>query len=393
MTTQDKVIDSNKKIIHRISGENTELRKRLKEIYERIRQNEQILAHFSEIENLVMECNHLDELVHRLLREMDDRFNVLTVLQISNSTSVNLDTFCPEVHHDRFAWLPDEILTRRLGGQNSPFLKNALTPEEVREFFPKDSETIRSMAVIPLYRRGKVLGCLTLGSEEPCRYQPDMSTHFLDQLGKKISLGLESIIMLEELRKSSVTDPLTGLYNRNYLTHVLEREKDRLARYTTPFSCILIDLDGFKQLNDTYGHQAGDRMLIHFAKILRHNLRKTDICIRYGGDEFVVVLPHCNMSQALATAHKLVREANEAALSLGEDVTVLPRASFGVSDCSSVQEEPDTVLAAADINLYEAKKRGGNTVFPQAVPSAPAPPADDLHLHLSAAGQEKSSEP
>ena len=106
-------------------------------------------------------------------------------------------------------------------------------------------------------------------------------------------------MMFEKLRHQSATDPLTGLFNRSHLREVLNNEMNRKMRYGIPFSCIMIDMDGFKTINDSLGHAAGDYLLIEFAKLLTANVRTTDICVRYGGDEFVVVLPHTDIEPGL----------------------------------------------------------------------------------------------
>ncbi len=152
----------------------------------------------------------------------------------------------------------------------------------------------------------------------------------------------------------SVTDQLTGLYNRRHLDEKLEENRLLFERYATPFSIILIDLDHFKSVNDTYGHQKGDEVLIHIADILKTIARNTDIAGRWGGEEFLVVLPLTTQDEAMIVAEK-IRSTIEAA-SFGFPQT----ASLGVAHYENTIQY---TIKCADEALYSAKQNGRNKVF------------------------------
>jgi len=364
MKEDSKVIDSNERIIKKISQENTELRKKLQQVVERVVENERIMNHFADIEALFLETITLQEFVNRLLAELQERFQVSTALVLTCEHQGLGEGFCPQIEHEQFKWVWSEDLTKRIYGSEDPVLINEPLSIDADYFLGSLAKPIRSMAVIPLRSHNRLLGGMALASEEAGRYHSGMDTNFLARLGRKISVGIDNVLMFERLRHQSATDPLTGLFNRSRLREALNNEMNRKMRYGTSFSCIMIDMDGFKTINDSLGHAAGDYLLIEFAKLLKSNVRTTDICARYGGDEFVVVLPHTGSEQALITANKLADLSARASLPW-EEGTVLLNASFGVAstDCTDT-EDPEEILKEADAQLYEAKKSTGLHVCP-----------------------------
>ncbi|MGC8871271.1 MAG: sensor domain-containing diguanylate cyclase [Caldimicrobium sp.] len=161
----------------------------------------------------------------------------------------------------------------------------------------------------------------------------------------------------KSLYEAAITDYLTGLYNRRYLELFLKREKAISDRYNLPFSIILLDLDNFKLINDIYGHEIGDKVLVEVAKLLKDNLRSTDIIGRWGGEEFLIILPNTNFEQALNVAEKLRALLCTLSIPPVERIT----ASFGVSEYK--KEEPyEKTLKRADLALYKAKAEGKNCV-------------------------------
>jgi len=165
-----------------------------------------------------------------------------------------------------------------------------------------------------------------------------------------------------ELRHQAIRDPLTGLYNRRYLVENLEREFQRAMRKSQPLSIVLMDIDHFKALNDTYGHLAGDACLRTLADLLHHHIRKSDMASRYGGEEFLVALPETNLDTA-------VQRAEQFRLLLAKTPVRHKRrkinlsASFGISSyplhpCASIDE----IVNKADLALYESKRLGRNRV-------------------------------
>jgi len=164
------------------------------------------------------------------------------------------------------------------------------------------------------------------------------------------------------LQKLSQTDPLTGLSNRRHLMACLDLEMERTRRTGLPTSLIMMDLDHFKRLNDTYGHQFGDAALRRVALILKDNVRKLDVCCRYGGEEFALVLPGTRQPQAVRLAHRL-KDALARSWQEPRGQTGRLTASFGVATFTGHQDlTPEDFLRQADRWLFLAKAQGRDTV-------------------------------
>lgn len=176
--------------------------------------------------------------------------------------------------------------------------------------------------------------------------------------------NLELQLANERLAELATTDELTGLLNSRAARDRLAEEFHRASRYETPLSLIMADLDGFKQLNDTHGHPAGDKLLAQLAQRLRATARTTDIVGRYGGDEFIFILPHTGLPEALKLAERLTLKLAQAPLRLPGGRLVPLRLSCGVATLpdSGPLETAEDILEAADRALYAAKKSGGGAV-------------------------------
>jgi diguanylate cyclase (GGDEF)-like protein len=177
--------------------------------------------------------------------------------------------------------------------------------------------------------------------------------------------ALTSLSLLEDAEQRSMTDPLTQLYNRRSLDQLLQREVALAERHGHPLSVAMIDLDGFKQVNDAHGHAAGDYVLKALADCVRMTLRRTDLAFRYGGDEFVIALPQTPLVQAQQVMHKL-RQAF-AAVDFSDAIANLqqqPTLSMGVAERSAAGNVLTlaSLLAAADQALYEAKHAQRNCI-------------------------------
>jgi two-component system cell cycle response regulator len=166
----------------------------------------------------------------------------------------------------------------------------------------------------------------------------------------------------ERLKEMSVTDYLTGVFNRRHFTEVLATEFRRSVRYKVPVSLAIIDLDHFKNINDRFGHVSGDLVLSEFAHLLRHSFRVTDSIARYGGEEFVVLLPHTAVDAAKLAVEKVLSAL--AAIAVGAlQKGALTFSAGCASYPSDAVDSPETLITTADAALYKAKEAGRNRVF------------------------------
>ncbi|WP_297456489.1 diguanylate cyclase [Persephonella sp.] len=161
----------------------------------------------------------------------------------------------------------------------------------------------------------------------------------------------------EKFKTLSETDALTGIYNKGKFNHLLENELKKVKRYNRPLGLIIFDIDHFKKINDTYGHQVGDYVLKTIAKIVKENIRDTDIFARWGGEEFVIIAPETDISGTRILAEKLRKKIEEYNFDKVGKVT----SSFGVTEATP-EDTPDSIVQRADQALYLAKEKGRNRV-------------------------------
>jgi diguanylate cyclase (GGDEF)-like protein len=182
------------------------------------------------------------------------------------------------------------------------------------------------------------------------------------EVGETIKLSLSNLKLREELREQAIHDPLTGLCNRRYLEENLVRELHRARRGNSPLCVVMLDLDNFKPFNDTFGHDAGDALLRELAQVMHDKLRKSDICCRYGGDEFVLVLPDSSLADTQQRMEQICVAVKEKQIRNGGpplDAITISAGVVGLPEHGSTAAE---LLQAADNAMYAAKQAGRNRI-------------------------------
>lgn len=215
---------------------------------------------------------------------------------------------------------------------------------------------------LPLLTQHEALGTLQLFSAPGAPALPEYTRRYAQAVGQQLGLALGNLRLRESLRQQSILDPMTGLFNRRYLEETLERELHRARRAGTPLSVLAIDVDHFKTFNDTYGHEAGDTVLIAGARAMQDFFRGEDIVCRYGGEEFIVVLLNATHDHTLARADAF--RAAMWALNVKHDRQALGAVtvSIGVSTFPEHGDQPAALMNQADQALYLAKRSGRNRV-------------------------------
>ncbi len=201
------------------------------------------------------------------------------------------------------------------------------------------------------------------------RITSDSLTRAILEALEKAELEAEEQRQREEADKRAITDPLTGLNNRHYLAEMLEKECRRAKRYGSPLSCLMVDLDGFKEINDKYGHLEGDSVLRQVAIAVANSVREIDIAARYGGDEFCILAPETGLDGAMQLGERLRFAIASMELVAGHHHITMT-ASVGVfSPATMNQFRPTTLIEHADNALRKAKGTGKNRVCDYTVPS------------------------
>jgi diguanylate cyclase (GGDEF)-like protein len=218
--------------------------------------------------------------------------------------------------------------------------------------------------------QGNTVGVLNLEFESAEECRSDSGTESFQQshqrlaigAGSQIALSLASLQLRETLREQSIRDPLTRLFNRRFLEESLERELQLAARKKQQLAILFLDLDHFKRFNDTFGHDAGDMVLQSLADLLRRIFRSTDICCRYGGEEFAIILPESSSTNAAVRADELRLEVKRLRLQYKKQTLGQLSLSVGIAVFPEHGSTSDELLKVADQCLYESKKRGRDVV-------------------------------
>jgi diguanylate cyclase (GGDEF)-like protein len=233
---------------------------------------------------------------------------------------------------------------------------------DIRQMPFLNEEDILFMVVIPLVNERQIMGLFFLANRTENNFDFDTAS-LLTLVGNHATLIIDKIRLFQETRRLAITDGLTGLYNVRYFYKTLDLEIARTNRYGDPFSLMLFDIDNFKHLNDTYGHQAGDEVLQALAKILKSVSRETDTVVRYGGEEFIIILPNTPEDETIFLADRIRNAVEENTFIVNSKEKVNITLSGGIASYPKNAKDAKFLLNAADTALYSAKTAGKNVVY------------------------------
>jgi diguanylate cyclase (GGDEF)-like protein len=212
-------------------------------------------------------------------------------------------------------------------------------------------EGLRSYLLLPLNARGRTVGALAIGSTTTDAYSEE-DVGRLQPLVDHVALAFDNVRLLQKSRELSITDELTPLYNARFFHQILDREIKLVDRYKSVLSVIFIDLDRFKPVNDKWGHLRGSRVLREVGFLLRSAVRETDYPVRYGGDEFCVILPQTDGEAARALAEKLRGMVEEHVYLQEEGINVRVGASLGIASYPAEAKSKEMLIRLADERMY-----------------------------------------
>ena len=362
-----------------LAAENQALRARMAYLLEQAERNHAIMCRHQAFDLDLVGASTFSELVGTI-------FRMLPIISELDSVTLTLIDEDADIHTVmvklgmNFADFPDLIFVADidslgfdLGRRNaySPPPKPLLVMYDGARHahaFPRAQPGLQSVALVPLLRNKRIIGSLNLGSVDPTRFTPSLGTDFVEHMASIIAICLENVISNEMLKYIGLTDSLTGVYNRRYIDRRLIEEILRARRQHYAISFMYIDIDHFKRVNDSVGHQGGDEVLREVAGRIKNELRLSDALARFGGEEFVVLLIDADLDSAAFVAERIRAGIAASMIDLSHSMRVSVTASIGVAqlledDPSQPAERSATeLIAQADTALYQAKDGGRNRV-------------------------------
>jgi len=330
-------------------------------IIETSRTNDERAQKFFLIEKKILSILNFRDLFEELLSEIREKFDVpyvwLSLIEKSELSSLIQSLKSSNIIKQHLNLVNRDTFTRLVGNTMKPILVNNNLKPYFELFSRHTKYAIKSLAITPISFDDEIIGSLNQAHIDKSHYHAGLDTSLLEQLAVKVSFCLSNVAAHEELKFLANRDPLTGLLNRRVMEHVLKREFARAIRYGNSLSVAFIDLDDFKGVNDTYGHDRGDDLLKHVAEQLIKISRETDVVARFAGDEFVVILPQTSAENAERLISRLMVYFSKNPLQTGK-ISIPVSISFGVASTEDKSiMTPLQLLKNADKNLYRTKNQ------------------------------------
>jgi len=360
-------------IMHDTNSDSRTLQRHMRVLIAEARRNEDKYQRLQSLELLLLGAENLSELIRMVIMQYPQDFEL-------DAISLVLD----DPHHEIRTILEDEgvklskypqlrfddhnnVIQNELFNNHLPDL-GPYKSNLHSKLFSKHNKSLNSIARIPLVRQGRVIGCLNLGSHDDRRYINGTGTELLERLSAIITICLENSLNMERLKRTGLTDALTSLNNRRFFDQRIIEEIERSRRNNHPLTCLFIDIDHFKRINDEYGHSVGDKVLQEIAILLEGHMRRSDVLARFGGEEFSILLSNTATDTAEETAERLRSAVESNKLTTSDEADLKLTISIGIAtsypahSVLNIEQQSKSLLKAADEALYEAKRQGRNQV-------------------------------
>jgi len=335
--------------------------------------NEVTLKKFQAFELELMNSSSLSNLIELLLKEsllefgweivtltlVDPEYEIQRHLEHSKSKFSD----CPELN---FVGTNEEL--ERIYKQKLFPVFESYSDADHHLLFSSTIKKPEATWLLPLSRNHHLIGSYNIGKQSGDQPQENSATDFLQHMASVISVSLEISINRERLKTLGLTDPLTGVNNRRFFDQRLVEEVTSVIRANAEISCLFIDIDHFKKINDNYGHQTGDDVLKEVAQIIRELVRSTDVVARYGGEEFTVLLSHKSKQKAMEIAERIRVTIEKRIFTDPQHGDIMVTTSIGINSLNTTEHEGEVndiatlFVECADRALYHAKNNGRNRI-------------------------------
>ncbi len=355
-----------------LESENRIVKARLRALTSEVVRNQTILQKSQERELELLRADSLGDLLRILFHDLKSSYQLETVVLALRDPGHEIrhllwgDPIVEE--HRREVLFVDSLamLAPVAEGLERPWL-GRYREKQHAGLFP-GVKGLGSVALIPMRHNNAIEGVLMFGSSDKSRFGAQLASDFLAHLGLVSAVCLENGVNRARLLRSGFTDFLTGFYNRRYLQARLREELARAQRLGHSLALLMIDIDHFKQINDRFGHLAGDTVLHEVAARIAAQMRTSDTGARFGGDEFAMLLQEGSVIDAERVASRVLQAVRARPISVATDVEELIGLSIGVAAAAPTPDMRDhkllgdRLIAAADAALYRAKSQGRNQV-------------------------------
>ncbi len=381
----DEIFTPSNLTLSKICGEESKyaIKATLSALINKAKHNEKSQAKFHNLELHFLRASSLSTLYTRLLIELHERFDLelveLILVDKNNEMQTLITDIYGELNFENLSYITNTKSIKPLYSDDSKdytkeFNKKyqvTLTQDktDIEKIFTFTDKYPKSAVMLPLTKNGELIGSLHLGSHNAERFTPGLATSFLTHLAAVVSICIENAITQEQFKLLSLVDLLTRTKNRRYFIQSITREIARASRSSSSLSCLFLDLDHFKLVNDTHGHLTGDRALQAVANAIKPQLRQSDVLSRFGGEEFTVMLAETDQYHAKEIAERIRKSIAQIIIKDDYDEKFKITVSIGISTWSpnhsermSFEEVQNHLIKKADEGAYLAKESGRNCV-------------------------------